>query len=93
MMEDLHETIERQKRCLDIRTGDRRLPSVLVIAGCHGMGPTVINFILWIHFIKPIYMIEPFEYARAALLLILTSVIGGVVGLLAASIWNRLQMR
>lgn len=50
-----------------------------------------LNFVLWIHFIKPIYIIEPFELARAALLVVVTGFIGFAFGTLLASIWTRLR--
>lgn len=40
----------------------------------------VIDFVFWMHFIKPIYVIEPFEIARAAILLIVTAGVGFLIG-------------
>ena len=51
----------------------------------------VIDFIFWIHFIKPIYVIEPFEIVRAAILIVVTTGVGSVIGLVFASIWNALH--
>ena len=48
----------------------------------------VVDFILWIHFIKPIYVIEPFEITRAAVLFVVTSAVGFVFGSAFALIWN-----
>jgi hypothetical protein len=48
----------------------------------------VIDFVFWMHFIKPIYVIEPFDVVRAVILLIVTSGIGFVFGSLFALIWN-----
>lgn len=39
----------------------------------------VIDFVFWMHFIKPIYVIEPFAIVRAAILLILTAAVGFVI--------------
>jgi hypothetical protein len=47
-----------------------------------------IDFVLWAHFIKPVYVVEPFEVGRAAVLLILTASIGFTLGALFAIIWN-----
>lgn len=47
-----------------------------------------INFVFWMHFIKPIYIIEPFEIVRATILLIITSCIGFSFGVLFALTWN-----
>jgi hypothetical protein len=48
----------------------------------------VIDFIFWIHFIKPIYVIEPFNVTRAAILLIVTAGVGFLFGSVFALIWN-----
>ena len=56
-----------------------------------GWAQPVIDFVFWMHFIKPIYVIEPFEIERAAILLIVTTVVGVLVGSTFASIWNALH--
>jgi hypothetical protein len=48
----------------------------------------VVDFVFWIHFIKPVYVIEPFEIARAAILLIVTTGVGFLVGSALALVWN-----
>jgi hypothetical protein len=63
--------------------------SLLVAAG---WGQPIINFIFWIHFIKPIYLIEPFESIRAISLVVVTSIIGFMLGWAAAWLWNRLRV-
>jgi hypothetical protein len=63
--------------------------SLLVAAG---WGQPIINFIFWIHFIKPIYLIEPFESIRAVSLVVVTSIIGFMLGWAAAWLWNRLRV-
>ncbi len=35
-----------------------------------GWAQPVIDFVFWMHFIKPIYVIEPFAIAKAAILLV-----------------------
>jgi hypothetical protein len=51
----------------------------------------VIDFVFWMHFIKPVYVIEPFEIARAAILLIVTAGVGFLVGSAFALIWNAMH--
>jgi len=51
----------------------------------------IIDFVFWMHFIKPIYVIEPFEIVRAAILVAVTSSIGFVIGSVFALIWNALH--
>ncbi len=56
-----------------------------------GWAQPVIDFVFWIHFIKPIYVIEPFEISRMVILLIVTSGIGLVIGSSFALVWNVLH--
>jgi hypothetical protein len=51
----------------------------------------VIDFVFWMHFIKPIYVIEPFEIARAAILLIVIAGVGFLIGSVFAVVWNALH--
>ncbi len=62
--------------------------SMLVFSG---WAQPVIDFVFWAHFIKPIYNIEPFESAQAAILLAFTVSVGFALGLLFASVWNALH--
>ncbi|HLX17044.1 MAG TPA: hypothetical protein VKS24_17810 [Bradyrhizobium sp.] len=48
----------------------------------------VIDFVFWMHFIKPIYVIEPFEIVRALILILITAGVGFVLGSAFAAIWN-----
>ena len=59
--------------------------SALVAAG---VAQRVIDFMFWMHFIKPIYVVEPFEIGRAAILVVVTAALGFVVGSVFAMIWN-----
>ena len=80
-----------------ISVGKSGLVLGVVIGGYHlcwsalvaaGWAQAVIDFVFWMHFIKPVYVIEPFEIGKAAILLIVTASIGFLVGSLFASIWN-----
>ena len=51
----------------------------------------VIDFVFWMHFIKPIYVIEPFEVDRAMILIGVTIGAGFVIGSVFALIWNALH--
>lgn len=56
-----------------------------------GWAQPVIDFVFWMHFIKPIYVIEPFEFGRMFVLLIVTTTIGFAIGSAFAFIWNLLH--
>jgi len=51
----------------------------------------VIDFVFWMHFIKPVYVIEPFELVRAEILLVVTAGAGFLIGSIFALIWNALR--
>ena len=56
-----------------------------------GLAQPLIDFLFWIHFIKPVYVIEPFEIVRAVILIAVTASIGYIIGLVFALVWNRLH--
>lgn len=55
-----------------------------------GWAQPVIDFVFWAHFIKPVYVIEPFQFARAIALLVLTASTGFILGLVFGWVWNAL---
>ena len=72
----------------------------IVIGGLHlcwsmlvamGWAQPVIDFVFWMHFIKPIFVIEPFEFGRAIVLLAITAAVGVVFGSVFAIAWNALH--
>jgi hypothetical protein len=56
-----------------------------------GWAQPFIDFIFWIHFIKPVYVIEPFNVGIALVLVVATAVIGYGIGYLAGMLWNRIH--
>ncbi len=56
-----------------------------------GWAQPVIDFVFWIHFIKPVYVVEPFAIGRAAILVVVTAGIGFVLGSVLAWVWNVLH--
>ena len=55
-----------------------------------GWGQALINFIFWVHFIKPVHEIEPFNIGTALLLVLVATCIGFAVGNGFAMLWNKL---
>jgi hypothetical protein len=62
--------------------------SALVLAG---WAQPVIDFLFWLHFIRPVYVIEAFGLGRALLLVGLTFVVGYASGAGFGFLWNRLH--
>lgn len=56
-----------------------------------GWAQPLMDFLFWLHFIKPVYAITGFEWGRALGLCALTTAIGFVMGCVFAWLWNRLQ--
>jgi hypothetical protein len=56
-----------------------------------GWAQPFIDFVFWMHFIKPIYTVEPFEVARAGMLVAMTAGMGFLMGSAFALVWNALR--
>lgn len=54
-----------------------------------GWGQKVIDFIYSLHFIKTGWTINAFEWKMAAMLVVITSAVGYVLGWLFAASWNK----
>lgn len=65
--------------------GWHTLWAALVATGC---AQAVVNFAFWIHFIKPVYVIEQFRFSIALILIVVTAAIGYLVGFILATLWN-----
>jgi len=56
-----------------------------------GLAQPLIDFILWIHFIRPVYVVERFNVGTALLLIGVTAAVGYGVGWCFAILWNKLH--
>lgn len=56
-----------------------------------GVAQGVINWIFRLHFIEPAYTVTAFNLVTAVTLIVVTSVIGFVMGWLFGAIWNWLH--
>ena len=61
--------------------------SLLVMSG---FAQPFVDFVFWLHSIRPVYVIEPFEPIRAAALIAYAAVAGYVIGAAFAFLWNRI---
>jgi len=56
-----------------------------------GWAQALINFVFWMHFINPVYVIQPFNLGIALTLILVTSAIGYVIGYVLGFLWNWIQ--
>ncbi len=57
-----------------------------------GLAQRLVDFIFWLHFVQPVYIILPFNIVTAVMLVAMTAVCGFVMGCLFAIFWNRLHV-
>jgi hypothetical protein len=55
-----------------------------------GWAQPLINFIFTLHMLKPLIVVDEFSFVLTLGLVLLTTVIGYLLGYLSAFIWNRL---
>ena len=81
--------VNRAGLVLGLLLGGFHLLWALLVAS--GAAQPVMDFIFWLHFIRPVYVIEGFEPLRAAGLVLLTATIGYAIGSSFALLWNHLH--
>lgn len=80
---------DRTALILAILLGSWHLVWALLVAA--GWAQPLIDFIFWIHFVKPVYVIQKFNIGIALLLVGITAAIGYVIGWIFAVLWNKLH--
>ena len=68
--------------------GWHALWSLLVAAG---WAQPVIDFVFWMHFIKPVYVVGPFNALTALILVAVTALAGYALGYAFGAVWNRIH--
>jgi hypothetical protein len=56
-----------------------------------GWAQSLMDFVFWMHFIRPIYVIQPFSLSIAAILVVITSVSGFFIAFVFGVILNGLH--
>jgi hypothetical protein len=74
---------------LGITLGTFHLMWALLVAS--GWAQPVIDFIFWLHFIRPVYIVAPFDPAVALALVAVTSVAGFASAFVFGLIWRALH--
>lgn len=54
-----------------------------------GWAQPLVNFIFWAHMIVPPFQTAPFVWTTAIILIVVTTVIGYIVGRILGMIWNK----
>jgi hypothetical protein len=57
-----------------------------------GVAQSLLNFIFWLHFITPVYTIQPFSWIVALGLVLFTSTASFFAALLFVYLWNRIHV-
>ncbi|MBP6946147.1 MAG: hypothetical protein Greene07147_612 [Parcubacteria group bacterium Greene0714_7] len=56
-----------------------------------GVAQAVLDFIFWLHMIRAVYLVDTFNLVASLSLVLMTFVMGAVVGFIFAKIWNWLH--
>ncbi|HZS84060.1 MAG TPA: hypothetical protein VFA50_14395 [Stellaceae bacterium] len=61
------------------------------IVAAAGWGQPLLDFVFWMHFMKPGFVIDSFSLVRAVVLIAVTAAGGYGFGYMGTAIWNRLR--
>ncbi len=53
-----------------------------------GWAQPVIDFVFWMHFIKSVYVVQPFNPLTAIVLIVVTAFLGSIIGFIFGVFWN-----
>jgi hypothetical protein len=53
-----------------------------------GVAQACLNFVFWMHFLTPIYVVKAFQPGIAVVLIVVTAVLGYLIGCILAALWN-----
>ncbi len=56
-----------------------------------GWGQALVDFATGIHFVKTTAMVMPFDFGTAVELVVITAIIGYVLGFVFATVWNKVS--
>lgn len=85
---------------MHLNPGKTGLALGVLIAGLHfvwsvlvllGWGQALVDFILWAHMIHVGEMVGPFDLTACITLLVVTGIVGYVVGYVFAMVWNKVH--
>jgi hypothetical protein len=53
-----------------------------------GWAQPLLNFVFWMHFLVPPYVVAPFQARVALILIVVTSAVGYAIGYVLGVLWN-----
>jgi len=53
-----------------------------------GVAQALLDFVFWMHFMKPVFIVQAFDPLVALVLLVVTTAAGFVVGVVLGVLWN-----
>jgi hypothetical protein len=53
-----------------------------------GAAQVCLNFVFWMHFLTPIYVVKPFQLEVAAILIAVSAAFSYLTGYVLATLWN-----
>lgn len=56
-----------------------------------GWAQAIVDFVFWMHMIKPVYVIGPFSFWIGLILITVTGALGYIGGFILAAVWNWLH--
>lgn len=56
-----------------------------------GWAQPILDFVFWMHFLKPAFVVGPFDIGIALVLVAVTTAIGAAMGWILAVLWNLLH--
>lgn len=74
---------------LGLMVGGMHLLWALLVAS--GLAQPFMDFVFWLHFIRPAWVIDGFNVWKAVGLVALTGMIGYAIGAALALLWNRMH--
>lgn len=72
----------------------------VIIGGVHiiwsllvflGLGQALLDFIMWVHMINISFTVGPFDLMASATLIVVTSIIGYLIGVAVATAWEKIH--
>lgn len=85
--------LNEQKTALTLGTFAGVMHAVWSLLVALGLAQTLLDWVYWLHFLQNPFKVRQFDIATAAMLVVIASIVGYIVGLVFATIWNYLHKK